>query len=296
MKVIPKQNKALQETVANRLNGVQWHGHYFTSVCPFHHSIPVRASMFVYPDGYRCASCSAYGTLDYLNKSLNGLRVSHITTEEVVDEKPEWSKYLKEHGSYRAAATHAYRIIQEFPVLGNYFADRGLGNIIKAGKVGYIDGWYSFPIFDEDNNFVDWVLRASQHKTTTTKYAVRPRLNKRDVFSLYAADWDLVNSSNELYVPFGMLDMWTLHLCGFPAATGLLGKSHKSEWFDGIRKPIYLIPDLGEESEAYKFAKQLGWRGRVLRLAYPKYCKDPNDILKMYGKDEVILKIQESKE
>lgn len=292
---INKSNTDLQEKLAIRIDGSRWHGEYFTAICPFHTSFPIRASLFVNDHMFWCASCSKSGSLEYLEHKLSNTKARFISedVEEVIDERPNWGDYLSKYGSYVNTAIEGYKVARNFPVLVDCLKKRGL-DIVTKGKIGYVDGWLSFPVFDCNDVFVDWVLRATPNKQTTIKYATRPRKNKSEGHHLYAASWERVETSSEIFIPFGVLDMWTLHECGFTSLTGLLGKSYQPSWFENIRKKIYLIPDRGEEKDAYKFASKLGWRGKVLMLDYPDDCKDPNDILRIYGKDAVITIINSS--
>lgn len=296
MKFKSANNPALQERLADKLEGVTWHGsHYYTCRCPSHFSTPVRNSLFVYPDGYRCASCGIFGSLNKLEKLLAGIKVGFKDEEEIViNELPKWLEYKKEHGSYKAAAKYAYKTGKEYPMLMKYMKQRGLEDVVEFGGVGYIDGWLSFPVFDDMDNFVDWVLRATPSVQTTSKYVVRPRKNRSEGFRLYVADWYKFIDEDEIYVPFGILDMWTLYLCGLSTATGMTGKTYNPSWFDDVRKKIYLIPDAGEEDSAYKLKANLGWRAQVLRLDY-ETGKDPNDLLQLGGIQLVKEKIELAK-
>jgi hypothetical protein len=139
MKYQTTTNPALQERLADRLEGVAWHSYYYSAVCPFHQSFPVRSSLFVYPDGYRCASCGAFGSLERLEKLLSGVKVSYKDDEEVLEnELPNFKQYRDEYGSYKSAARAAYKTGQEFPILMKYLDGRGLHSVIEKGKIGYI--------------------------------------------------------------------------------------------------------------------------------------------------------------
>ena len=297
MKYTSDSNQDLQERLSDKLEGVAWHSYYYTAICPFHVSFPVRQSLFVYTDGFRCASCNEWGTLKKLEQKLSGIKIRYKDGDEPteVNEFPNFKGWLTQYKSYQGIASHAYKTTKQYPVLLDYLKKRGLYSIAKSAYIGYIDGWLTFPIFDDSGDFVDLVLRSTPSVHTTSKYVTRPRLYRGEGFQLYSANWGSVSNSSEIYIPFGVLDMHTISMAGLPTATGLTGKAYKAEWFDNIRKRIWLIPDQGEEEDAYKLKAQLGWRAKVLQLNYPSGCKDINDILINKGIDQVILSIQESK-
>lgn len=291
MKYKPATNPVLQERLVDKLNdgGNPWHGHYASVVCVFHQSFPVRPSLFIYPDWFVCKSCGIEGPLEKLEQLLSGVKTPYKSDEDViVNELPQFKKYRTEYGGYRSAVAFAYLTGQEYPILMKYLQSRKLGDVIRKAKIGYIEGWLSFPVYDSDGIFVDWVLRATPAIQTTSKYVCRPRRNKTEGFSLYSIDWKRINDAKAIYIPFGLLDMLTLDLCGLATATGLTGKTYQALWFDQIRKKIYLIPDAGEEDAAHKLKRQLGWRASVLLLDYPNECKDVNDILMKYDVPKVL--------
>jgi len=285
MKLQAKANTDLQKELAEQLEKVTWHSYYFSCLCPFHDNRDTPAC-FVYPDGYRCASCNAHGTLEFLKHKLSGSRIRYREgVTEVVSEKPEFDKWKRRYGSYEKAAAQAYETAQEYPILLDYLVERGFSDILTEGRIGYLDGWISFPVFNREGAMVDWVVRSTPTLETNVKYAVRPRKNSHEGFMLYSADWDMIEESTGVYIPFGILDMWALHLLGLPTATGLTGKTYNIKWFSEIRKFIYLIPDLNEEEDAHRFVQKLDWRGSVFELNYPDGCKDVADILKQQGKE-----------
>lgn len=294
-----KSDPDLQERLSDKLEGVVWHGHYYTAVCPFHVSFPVRASLFVYDEDFRCASCNEWGYLNKLEAKLSGMKVRYKddAEEQEVNELPKFAEWKKQYKTYKRAAAHAYQIGSEYPMLMKYLKQRGLHSVIDDGLIGYMEGWLSFPVFNVDGIFVDWVLRATPAIQTTSKYVVRPRKNREEGFSLYSADWGRVIDSNAIYIPFGVLDMHVLcSILKLPAATGLTGKTYKTEWFSEIRKPIYLIPDKGEEIDAYKIKQSLGWRGRVLLLDYKEDEKDCADVNLSRGSEVLHRLISDAKE
>lgn len=295
MKFKSDSNPALQEKLSDKLVGVTWHGSYYSCVCPFHTSFPVRNSMFVYQDAYKCASCGAYGSLQRLEKQLSGQKVNFRSDddEEVINELPKWFDWKKEHGSYRQIAIDAWHVGQKFSVLMKYLDKRCLSSMIEPAHIGYMNGWLTFPMWNWSGRIVDLVVRATPAVQTTSKYVLRPRQNKSEGFILYCVDWQAVEDQDVVYCPFGILDMLTLSMLGYASVTGVTGKAYRAEWFDEIRKKIVIIPDLGEEDAAYKLKSQLGWRASVMHYPYHDKCTDLNDELMYHGKDQVILTLQE---
>lgn len=285
----------LQHELALQLPNGHWIGHYYLGYCPIHdnHNTP---AFFLYPDGYRCLGCGAWGSLNRLKSVLSGIPIRYSEGRELeINEKPLWSTWLKEYGSYEGIAQHAYQTGKEYPVLLRYLVERKVECIIEQSYVGYIDGWLTFPVFNKQGKMVDIVVRATPSVETKSKYVVRPRKNSNEGFILYANDWVRIMNSKELYVPFGILDMNVLSFLGYPSATGMTGHSYKPSWFDGIRKRIYIIPDRGEEKSAHELQQLLGWRARVLELDYPDNTKDPTDIYVGLGSKILIELIEEKK-
>ena len=77
--------------------------------------------------------------------------------------------------------------------------------------------------------------------------------------------------------------------------TGLSGQEFKAEYLDKWRKPIYIIPDKGEEKKAIDLQCSLGWRGMMLKLNWPDDCKDLNEVQVHHGLDTVSKLIEEAK-
>ncbi len=282
----------LQTSLAEKLPHGKWIGHYYLTFCPFHDNTHTPA-FFVYPDQYKCLGCGAWGNLQVLEKKLAGVAIRYVEgVIQEVNEHPDWIGWKKRYGSYKNAAIYAYNTAQEYPCLLRYLTEQR--NIqIDDGYIGYIDGWLSFPVFNQDGDMVDWVVRSTPSIETTIKYSLRPRINSKEGFILYSNDWDRIEQSHEVYVPYGILDMHSLHNIGLPCATGLTGKTFNVDWFKDIRKKIYLIPDKGEEEDAHKLAHKLGWRARVLTLDFPEDTKDEMDVYSKYGKQSLLELIKE---
>lgn len=281
-----KSDKVLQEKLAEQLDMVSWHGHYFSCRCVSPNHDDGNPSMMVYDDYFKCLSCHFAGSLQHLDSLVNKgkIKITHIpeaSSGEFLS--PSWHKWKRKYGSYEDAAQAAYEIAKAMPSLLNYLKTRSIAEFTKQGKFGWIDNWISFPVMDEEGSIVDWTIRATPKKKVLYRYAVRPRLGRNEKHHLYVPDWKLLNDSPTIYVVFGIIDAWALYKAGYPSCTGISGKSIDSKLFDDIRKKIVVIPDRGEESDGVKLVHSLGWRGKLLIADYPKNCKDCSDTLTLHG-------------
>ena len=86
-------------------------------------------------------------------------------------------------------------------------------------------------------------------------------------------------------------------MLGLAGITGLSGQEFSAKLLDDFRKPIYIIPDLGEENKAIELQVGLGWRGMTLQVPWPEDSKDLNDVQTKHGLDTVssLLKISKRK-
>jgi hypothetical protein len=160
----------------------------------------------------------------------------------------------------------------------DYLGKRGLKDVTKRYGIGYWSGWYTIPVYSQEGDIVGAVGRSapSMKEYTDHPYIVpdgQPNLP-------YVPDWTMWDRAKHLFVTFGIFDAITLTAMGFPSLTPTLGKgSIDAAWFEAARKPISIVPDLGEEDMGRRLACKLDWRGRIIELPYPEGCKDPNDYL-----------------
>ena len=106
---------------------------------------------------------------------------------------------------------------------------------------------------------------------------------------MYCPDWALARSAPALAVVYGLFDALALSDLRFPVVTPTSGKGNMSpEWLEEFRKPIYIIPDKGEEGTALYLSSKLGWRGHVLLIDYPDDVKDPAGFLEV-GKPNLLV-------
>lgn len=280
MKLIRNENNVeLQRELAERLRKVQWHDNhrYASACCPYHQE--THPSFFLYPDYFKCSSCGEQGSLQKLEKKLYGKR--EVVEEFNYDYAP-FKTWWRKHKSWEDAAIYAYQTGKQFPPLMSYFHKRKLGQFVQQGCFGWIDGWFSIPVFDEEGYMVDWLVRSHPSKNTELRYAIRPRENSDDMH-LYCPDWTRLEADDTVYVPFGIMDVWSVYATGVASITGLTGQDYKPHLFDKIRKRIIILPDANEIDGARKLQRALGWRGEVKMLDYPEGTKDSNEILVKYG-------------
>lgn len=284
---------SLHGRLAESLEKVKWHGHYFSCLCVFHDNTNTPA-MMVYPDRYYCKSCHASGTLTYLEKKLHGVNITkgkvHIDSPRIL---PRWSNWMRKYENIANLAADAHANLLRFKNNRHFFRKRHIEEYIDVGMFGCLDGWLIFPVFDKNKEIIDLVARATPGKGDT-KYVVYP-VAESNSRSLYVPDWDLVLKSDEIYAVYGIIDSWALYSLKLPVITGITGKSLSSENIKPLNKLTNIIPDQYEEAEAYKLAYELGWRSRVLRINWPSGTKDTDEIRTSLGEKTLKKLIMESK-
>ncbi len=264
----------LYETLLERLDGRQY-SNYFSCFCPFDtHQSP---ALLVYEDGYFCLSCGAKGSLEYLNKKIgtnfhSPLTQSHSHTNVL----PRFRQWEQEHGDLEGIATYAYKSLKAFPQFQSYFKMRKIDDYIDAGRFGYILGNLLFPVLNKYGKVVDIIIRHGKGKGTI-RYILLSGDGKPSS-RLYSPDWSLVEKSEYIYCPFGIIDSWSFYSLGLASITGLTGKSMNYETVKSLGKKVIIVPDEGEERDAHILANKLGWRASVKILRYPSGCKDTNDV------------------
>jgi len=260
---------------------------YAMAVCPFHQSIPVRPSLMVWDTGFKCKSCGEHGSLVKLNNL-----VGNVYVEETYTYNPAqriWGKWLNEFESVYSISKHAHEQLIRNPDLGHYLKARKIDSQIKKGRIGYLDGYYTFPVLDQYDEIQGLVARASPTiQTDTLRYTVSPKCPQK----IYVPDWESILKNEYLFACYGTLDAWSLYMAGFASFTGIAGQELKSEnipW----RKPMYIIPDRLEDKSAILLRQSMGWRMKVLRLDWPDGCKDIQDIHMKFGIEKVQEMIKE---
>jgi len=275
--------------VAEYLDGWKPYDGYGMALCIEHDER--HASMQVSQKGYFCKSCGAKGSLEKLYEKVSGRVV--IKQRVYNSSGGVWRKWEKEFGSIQAIAKLAHKLLKEFPNDANFLTQRKIDSQIKTGMFGYLEGYYTFPIRDEFGEVHGIVARASPTiQSKDNRYTVSPKCPVK----LYVPNWRKVLKDDNLYVCYGTIDAWSLHMAGYASITGLSGQEFNSLNLDRFRKPIYIIPDRGEERAAIDLQCKLDWRGKPLFLQYPEGCKDVNDVHKNFGIDKIIELVEKQKE
>jgi len=255
-----------------RLDNCQHYGHYLACVCIFHEDS--RPSMMIYKDTYKCLSCGAFGkTNDLLAKLENNTVL--FRPSNIPNFRNPWSKWI-ENSNLAKVLKNSWLLLKKEPYLGKYLNDRGINKeTCTALGIGYREDWYTIPIRSEENKIIGAVARANANTNTSQSKYIVPQGQSTDL--LYVPSWNFNKKFPYIFLTFGILDAVILYILGKPSASTTGGKRIDHIAFDNIRKPIWIIPDQGEEPEALLLASKLGWRGGVVCLNYPYTTKDVND-------------------
>lgn len=261
---------------------------YAMACCVFHDDS--SPSMLITENGYTCKACGARGSLVTLYNKVSGRPVQ--PQKRVYNPSAFiWDRWSEQYGSVQDACKIAHAQLSNRPELGEYLYKRGLTQYqIAMGTLGFLGGYYIFPIKDENNKIQGAVARASPTiQTKTNRYSA----SKNCPVKIYVPSWDAVNKSEDIYVCYGTLDAWSLLMAGYPSITGISGQQFQAEFLDQFRRRIWIIPDKNEEKSAVHLQGGLGWRGRRINVRWPDGTKDINDIHIKYGigKVDEILKI-----
>jgi hypothetical protein len=271
---------SLYDSLLEKLDGRQY-SNYFSAFCVFEsHEKP---ALLVYDDGkFVCLSCRRTGTHEYLAKQIGAhFRPQKLTQSHSV--LPRWRSWEQRWGDVEGIARNAHKSMLAFPQFQSYFKKRKIYEYSTDGLLGYCDGWACFPVRNRSGQIIDMVVRAVSGKGDT-RYVVHPD-HSSDTRPLYVPSWQRVEQAETVYVVYGIVDAIGLELCGLPVVTGVTGKSLSPDLLKPIGKKFIIIPDLGEEQDAYQLANKLGWRANVLRLAYPSGTKDCDNIRTQFGED-----------
>jgi len=257
--------------VLTKLTRVREYERYYSSLCPYHDDS--KPSFLLYKTGWwRCLGCGRTGDLYSLHRHLTGWSSKSFTIRSEVAEfhVPR----LKNVGEDFVLDCHE-TLLTFSQSLAWYLRMRGLEEQIIPQKIGWYNGWYTFPVYGYDGEYKGFIMRSGRHiqEATGLRYVIK------STGGLYVPDWYLALKSDYIVVTFGILDAISLSKLRIPACSSVHGKTLNADELDWARKPIVFLPDRDEEDAARNIYRQLGWRGRIAKIDYGDECKDPNDLL-----------------
>ena len=260
--------------------GYSVYSNYVTLVCPYHDD--TKPSLLAYNDGwFTCLACETSGSLERLQKKLEGGESS----TQYLNYSPQAFRPAIRGSSlndYEIFTETAHDVLERYPEMGWYMKLRGVDSRILPNRIGWNDGWYTFPIYDRQLTFKCFVMRADPHVQyrTDLRYWIPPNQS----INMFAPDWRLLETEKRIYVVFGIIDALALSALRYPVVTTSGGKSSfQAEWLRDYRKQIIIVPDKGEIFDGFKLTQEIGYRAKVARLPYPDEFKDPADFLQ-HGK------------
>ena len=274
--------KILMQDISDHPNAamVSWHGEtYFSMLCPFHDDR--NPSCLVYSTYYICkaASCARRGTLGTLKKQLDGWQASGANHPQATI---KWADVLGLNGRPTDQFVAQAFAASENPGVRLWYERRGLGDMINKCQLGWWRGWFVTPVLDEMGTCLRVILRAGPTlEGQSNRYVVSPGPS-----CLFVPDWGLLHTRpHYMFFPFGCYDALTICKLRHPCATGAGPcTDFPIDLLNEHRRIIFIVPDgepKEEKDKANRMAKELGWRGRVTLLDYPKNVKDPNGFLQM---------------
>ena len=276
----------LYDSLLERLEGHPY-SHYFSTWCiNDEHQSP---ALLVFDDGLaKCLSCNKVWTHAQLDKKIGShfLPRRNDTVSRIL---PQWKKWEEQYGDLEGITYYANKTLKRFKQFQTYFKERKIFDFVDDGRLGYLDGWFVFPVYDANLSIIDLVVRSTK-KHSDIRYVIHPRSDGSR--PLYVPCWKKVLEAEVVYCVYGLIDAISLHLAGLPSVTGVTGKSLSPELLRPLNKRFMIVPDAGEEVEAHKLANQLGWRAKVKQVNYSKFereeIKDPDSIRRVFG-NQVLL-------
>lgn len=266
--------------IRENLSRASLYGDYVLAICPFHDD--ENPSFFVNEVYYNCMGCGANGDSYQLLDILSGHSITLQSQPEIERVNNPFMRWAKQYGGVDKAMIEAYRLGSKFPNMLEYYYRRGLTTeTVKNLKLGWLDGWFTFPIFNKENLFEGATARLDFGKTRYMNPA------GQDSKTLYVPNWKAVLESNIIYLVFGIFDAVSLYQSNVPVITPTTGISISSEHFEDLRKIMIVIPDKGEEAKAQNLVRQLGWRGKLFVPAWDENEKDLNDVLADGGTEKI---------
>ena len=266
------------DEIAEKLDYSRRYENYVVALCPFHDER--RPSFFVYENWYKCSSCGAQGPIKKLAEKLSGIPISHKKAPNFNNPWTRWSKSRKLSQTLKSAWENGPSV---------YMRERGIDDKTqKALGIGLLEDWITFPIRNQRGKIVGAIARAGEGNNSSAKY-ITPRNQNPNL--LYVPSQRRLEQKKTIYLTFGIIDAVSLYCMGAASISTTCGMLMDTSYLDHIRKRIIFIPDRGEEHAAQKFAKQMGWRGGVMRCNYPEGYKDVNDIFTSKYKQELLSQL-----
>lgn len=262
----------LLDEIYDYLERPQRYSHYIACLCSFHND--TRPSMFIYPNTYHCSACGASGKTSNLLNDLKRKQGVFIAKKRQDFHSP-WSEWERRYGSLDHVLDQAHRnLISHNKTV--YLTKRGIDlKTIKELKIGYLDEWITFPVYDVNEETIGGIARAGESNKAEAKYCNYPGMSAE---LLFVPSWKMIEYSNKVILVYGIIDAISLYQLGYASASTTTGKRVDPCAFDNIRKNILIIPDHGEEVDAAYLSARLSWRGKVLKVDWPEGEKDCNDL------------------
>lgn len=268
-------NRDINLSLIQSRYGGNRYGRYLMICCPFHPD--ENPSCQVYPDRYYCLACGANGyTSELISTSKKPL-----SKREYKRTYNPFSRWLQNE-TLTQALSIAWELNCKRPC--KYMRKkRGISNENqKKFGLGFRENWITFPILDSGGSIIGATARAGEGNTSPVRY-MSPR--GQDPNMLYIPSWKLIDKYKTVYLTFGIIDALVLAILGKPAMSTTSGKHVNPSAFNWHRGNIAIVPDLGEESEAYNLKYKLGIRGKVCVIDYPIGTKDIADL---YATGEIL--------
>lgn len=256
---------------------------YLAGICPWHDDS--RPSLLVFENNFfNCLACGRQGNHKTLLNELRRPGYTHVEPVKMRWDTPKLPETIK---GLRAFLNSCHYALVDSEYLQTYLISRGVDGRLEVNRLGFYQGWYTIPVFDQEGSTVGAVLRSSPQVQKVSGLRFIVPLGQKPM--LFVPDWRLFERASKVAIVFGMFDALALASLRYPVCTTTGGKdSFNEEWLGEYRdKSFVILPDLGEEATARKVATEIGPRARTARLEYPEGCKDPADFLATGRRDEL---------
>ena len=247
---------------------------YLLAYCPFHDDS--KKSLLVFKDWYRCLGCEANGPLHRLYAEI--LSPGSTRNHGADNFKGRAPRIPSDPEGMAEFVYSAHDAILRNASFRWYLEQRGVAGRIETCRLGWVEGWVTVPVFDEDNNLQGVILRAGPYAEKATGMRFSQVEGQRSM--LYCPEWALLRNSDNVAAVFGIFDALTLAELRIPVVTVTGGdRTFTAEHLTNLRKRIIIIPDKKAGEAAAELSAGLGWRGKVKHLQYPNGTTDLNDYL-----------------